>query len=634
MRKLFLALFVLASALPAFAAQTYFVRADGGTRYSANATTGQCSGKADAPYSGTGTNQPCAFKDVRYLWLTGVVGEGGWVMAGGDTAVIRPSSGGWRIGYNNAQHTDIWCQYADAFCAMPTPPGGTSAQHTRILGGCAYDGNCKPVTGYPYTGGNLTQIFGGYGLATTINLGGAAYVDFAGLEITSHNGACTRHGYPQYPGGCSNSAPYSDYSDNGINTDQTTSNVSFTDVYIHGFSNGLFGPIGGPVSLTRVAINFNTFAGWNFDDAAHHENGAGSSLTQSYVTMVGNGCLEEYPITHTQFPAKACWDSSSGGFGDAWSGQAHADGSPAHMDSFTCDHCTVLYNTKDGALGPHTLLQTLTLTNSVWYGNMGQQGKWASGPASTTRVLNNLIVGNCFRMSETVPGAVQNFSQGTGLPGSYLTNYCRAAGNTYNFSVDANASFLVANNTIVSDGPTVFDLDCSTDVSAHGCGSTPYQFRNNIFLGYTNPAVPGSSGQAPGLYYKNVPEVVIQASNNIEFGIRNGDTCGTSGILCVDPKLLAQPAQGALPPEAALDALNYALSTTSPARNAGIAVAGRTTDLAGAAIGASPSIGALEPGSSFSIAGILGSSGAPVVTVPGAVPKRLGGSARVNGKVN
>ncbi len=184
--------------------------------------------------------------------------------------------------------------------------------------------------------------------------------------------------------------------------------------------------------------------------------------------MVGNGCLEEYPITHTQFPAKACWDANSGGFRDAWSGQALANGSPAHMDAFTCDHCTVLYNSKDGALAPHTLVHTLTLTISVWYGNMGQQGKWASGPKSTTRVLNNIMVGNCFRMSETLPGAVQNFSQGR-FRWFVPDHYCRAAGNTYNSSVDANASWIFANNTVVSDRPTFFDLDCSRDVNAHGC---------------------------------------------------------------------------------------------------------------------------------------------------------------------
>jgi hypothetical protein len=46
---------------------------------------------------------------------------------------------------------------------------------------------------------------------------------------------------------------------------------------------------------------------------------------------------------------------------------------------------------------------------------------------------NNLIVGDCYRMSDQLPGAVQNFNVTTGLPGSYLSNYCRAAGDTFSF---------------------------------------------------------------------------------------------------------------------------------------------------------------------------------------------------------
>jgi hypothetical protein len=73
---------------------TWYIRTDGGTRYSANVTTGQCDGKADSAYPGTGTNQHCAFNDFRYLWddNSGAVGSGAWVIAGGDT--LTAASGG------------------------------------------------------------------------------------------------------------------------------------------------------------------------------------------------------------------------------------------------------------------------------------------------------------------------------------------------------------------------------------------------------------------------------------------------------------------------------------------------------------------------------------------------------------
>ncbi len=50
---------------------TWYVRPDGGTRYSSNVTAGQCDGMADAPYSGSGVNQHCAFNDVRMLYTDG-----------------------------------------------------------------------------------------------------------------------------------------------------------------------------------------------------------------------------------------------------------------------------------------------------------------------------------------------------------------------------------------------------------------------------------------------------------------------------------------------------------------------------------------------------------------------------------
>ncbi|WP_433966270.1 Ig domain-containing protein [Tunturiibacter gelidiferens] len=79
---------------------TWYIRPDGGSRYSAKATTGQCDGKADVAYSGSGTNQHCAFKDPRYLWDDQSYGNNAWVIAGGDTVILR--GGPWRIGFDKA----------------------------------------------------------------------------------------------------------------------------------------------------------------------------------------------------------------------------------------------------------------------------------------------------------------------------------------------------------------------------------------------------------------------------------------------------------------------------------------------------------------------------------------------------
>jgi hypothetical protein len=596
---------VVAAAAASGPGTTWYVRPDGGTRYSSSVTTGLCDGQADVAYPGSGTNQHCAFNDVRYLWMDGTYGNSAWVISGGDTVVIRgcaalpsqqnPDAPHCRIGWDKATGNDsenFWCAGVNASwgCSMPPPPSGTPSQHTRILGACAYGTySCNPVNTYPYTSNNLTQLFGGFSVGAVMYLNGSQYVDVEGLEITSHNGQCTRVGAPAYPGWCSTSAPASDFASWGIVTTNTTSNITLQDLYIHGLANlGMGGPIGGPFTVTRVFIGFNAFAGWNFDDGVPTPNAPGSSITQSYVTMIGNGCLEEYPIVHAQFPALSCWDSNSGGFGDSWSGQN------TELDSFTCDHCYIAYNTKDGAIGPHTLLNNLSLTNSTWIGNMGQQGKWGLNPNSSTVITNNLFVGNCNRMSDALPGAAQNFNVSTGLPGSYLSLYCRAAGTVFDYFSDANSTVLFANNTIVTYSPTFFDFGCGT---VGGCGTSPYVLKNNIFLGYiTSTSYYPNSGQAPGLFYIDESSVSLSSSYNIEYGLRNGDCpSGGTGIICADPQLASEPAQGTIPPESTLDNFNFHPSTGSLAIGAGIAIPSLTMDYFGVTRPSPPSIGAVEP---------------------------------------
>jgi len=532
------------------------------------------------------------------MWMDGTYGNSKWVMEGGDTLVIRgcaalPSQQNsdaphCRIGWDKGTGNDaqnFWCAGVES-CSMPPPPSGTPSQHTRILGACAYGTySCSPVVGYPYKNNNLTQLFGGFGVGVVMYLNGSSYVDLEGLEITSHNGKCTRYGIPSYPKGCRVYPTVNDdFANVGISTSNKTSNISLQDIYVHGFTgHGVYGAIGGPFKLTRVSIDFNAFAGWNFDDGT--PDNPSSTLTQSYVTMVGNGCLEEYPITHTQFPAKACWDSESGGFGDAWSGQN------SRMASFSCDHCMIEYNAKDGAMGPHTLIHNVSLTDSIWVGNMGQNWKWGQDANSTFLAQNNLIIGNCTRMSQQLPGAAQNFSKSTGQGGSYLSNFCRAAGDTLAYFADAGSTVNVVNNTIVTYQPTIFDLNCAT---ANNCATAPYHFTNNLILGYTASASPYNRGEAPGLYYRADNSVQIVGTHNLEYGIRNGDPCGRDGNICADPLLVDEPKQR-LENQTSLDNFNFHPSSASPASGHGKSLAGLSTDYYGRPRPNPPAIGAVEP---------------------------------------
>jgi hypothetical protein len=589
---------VAAATAPPGPGTTWYVRPDGGTRYSSNVTTGQCDGQADVAYSGSGTNQHCAFNDFRYLWddNSGAVGQGAWVIAGGDTVIIRgctalsaqqnPANPACRLGWDNGTSgnpPNAWCYgIGNNNCFNPPIPAGTSSQHTRILGQNYAACNTSGATNPKLYESNLAQLFGGFGQTWTFNLENTQYVDIQCIELTTHNGQCTTYGSPRYPRGCSTSQPLDDYAANGVLTNNATSNVTFQDVYIHGFnSSGMFGPIGGPIIMTRMFVGFNTFAGWNFDDGSSTPDAPGSTITATHVIMEGNGCQEQYPLTN-DFPALVCYDTNSGGFGDSWSGQNTT------LDSFICDDCQDLYNTKDAFIGPHTWISTLTITNSTSIGNMGQDWKWggSTSPNNTT-FLNNLTIGNCLRMSQPLPGAPSNYNQ-------YLTGFCRAAGNVVASVIPAGSTWLIANNTWVTYQPTIFDIACP--IGSAPCSST-VNFTNNVVLGYQNPNSPYGLS-TPALYYIEDPSINVVSSHNVEFGTRNDD-CNPfrgTGNICSDPLLAGEPAPGTIPPESTLDNFNFHLTSHSPAIGAGVTYpALLSTDYFGTATSNPPVIGAVEP---------------------------------------
>lgn len=664
MKRLIQLSLVIALAAPAWGT-TFFVRTDGGTRYDASLNpTGQCSGTTDAAYPGSGTNQSCGFNDVRLLYNLGTgTNITNWAMAGGDIAVIRVKSGGWRIGgdgtsgpYEFCDNTNYWS------CSMPPPPSGTSGAHTRFLGACAYGTyTCNPVSSYPYTSNNLTQLFGGFGAPNTIWLGGAQYVDFVGLEITEHNAAvaaahtawasgttysqndsvsfsgavydslvgsnvghtpgsaptfwmlsaqCNTHGSPTAPAvNCKGgSSPVDDFAKfgiitNGLSGSSGAGNITLQDVYLHGFTeSAIGGPITNTWTLTRVILGFNTFAAWNFDDGSDTPDGTGAALNMSYVTIIGSGALEEYPIVHTSFPALAMWDSVSGGFGDGLSGQDTV------LASLTCLHCGLFYNTKDAWIGPHTQVTNTDIEFSTSAGNMGSEWKMAQGLSATTTFRNNLVVENCLRMSAALPGAVQNFNQTTGLPGSYLTNFCRAGGESMSYITRLGSTFNLIGNTMIGATDIMLAFGCGYYSPGNvfnietDCNSNPTNFTDNNFLGYTDPSI----GVASALFYQDPANIYIfpVSTYNNEYGIKSGtgDTCGTNHITCVTPLLTSQPAQIWPGSEAALDVFNAAggagnsfyPTSGSPLRGAGTVISGLTADYYGTSRPSPPGLGGVE----------------------------------------
>ena len=557
-------------------AETWYVRADGGSRASAEVPTGQCDGKADAAYPGKGTSRHCAFNDVRWLWDDQhSYGKLKWAIAGGDT-VILDNTKAWRVGFDTdgKNGTEHWCfgwsggRYG---CSNPPIPAGTAAQHTRILG--RNYASCH--VGDDAGKSRMSQIFGGNALGTVLNLSGAAYVDVECLDITRHS-QCAGHGEPRLPSACNGTqAPVDDFDSDGISTDVHTHDLLLQDVWVHGHTDrGIIGPIGGTVTANRVDISTNGMAGWDFDDGRGTPSvNAVLRLTNSVVEW--NGCNQAYPAAHPT--VATCYGQSSGGYGDGI-------GTPSNMGmDVYIDRSVFRYNTQDGEDFGHvdTGSHKLSITNSLSYGNSGGQFKWGQGFTNVV-FANNEVVGDCARLSQPVAGTAAGYD-------AHLGDFCRAR-DTIAFNVKQGTTVFFDNNTLISYSPTTLDVSCS-DTS---CSRATLEFRNNIVLGYDDPATYNLGGEAGGAggFYFDKPLGHFLDTNNLIYGLRNF-RC-TAKDICRDPQFVGEPRFGK---ESDLDQFNFHLGPSSPARNAGLHIPDQHTDFDGKTRPATGSytLGALQP---------------------------------------
>jgi len=543
-RTSFCLIFLALICLPLFGETTWYVRRDGGTRYSANNHKGQCDGKSDAAYPGSGSNQHCAFNDVRYLWTDGSYTTDpkagapawGWIGTGGDTYIIR--GGPWRVGQSGSGNNQGLGLQGDPYdSGAPPPLSGTAAQHTRILGenfaGCST--------------ANKTQLFGGFATSNVLSLNGARFVDIQCIELTRHSD-CIKYGSPAVPKSCSASYPLDDFASNGISTNASTSDILLEDMWIHGFtSRGIIGPIGGTVTATRVDISTNGAAGWDFDDGKATPNINGV-INLNYVTIEWSGCNQAYPGGGV----KTCYSQDSGGYGDGI-GTPTGTCLTAHVD-----HSIFRYNTQDGydMLHNDTGKCSMSITDSVAYGNNGQQFKWGANDNPLV-FTNNLVIANCMRLSAPMPNVPSSFN-------ANLRDFCRAE-DAITFHFRQGSSVTMTNNTIVTYAPTTFDIDCDDP----SCSNSTFIFKNNIVLGYDNPATYNLGGKpgGPGGFYFGHPIGNVLRSNNIYYGIR-GIRLQTllSNEKIADPLFVSQPT---FTKEQDLDGFNFHLSPASPAHGIG-----------------------------------------------------------------
>jgi len=588
---------------------TWYVRPDGGTRYSnaTNTPNGQCDGKGDQSYAAAvqanggvaAPNLHCAFNDVRLLWQDGsYVVDGssfpawGWAIAGGDTVIIRGSIGtgvSYRIGWSNNSgciDSTVSSDQAQArgVCGdqtsggMPAPPAGTASQPTRILG--ENYGACTAQSA-------RTQLHGGFGTDSVISLTSTSHVDIECLDITDFS-SCGLSGQTN---SCNkNVGSLSDFAKNGIRSNNAFTDSTVKDVSMHGLaSTGQIGAVGDGITMTDVSWIGNASSGWNSDDGSG-TTGTGNLVVQNFQ-ISWNGCAEEYPMTDA-VPYQDCTDDNSSGYGDGF-GTASVASNPAWNIHF--DQGLVTYNTQDGLDSLHLTGSgsQVIVSRTLAYGNMGQQIK--IGGASG-QMINNVVVGNCNALRQAIPGTPSGYN-------SNLSDFCRAADTAIDLHVGKGVTTTVQFNTVYSAQSTTYEIDC--DTSNGNCDSTSLiDFRNNVFVGFLNNTADGypsggSGDYANPIYMSNGngawPDPFTNPgsyySNNVTFHAKSNWSCpaaGETNAVCGDPGLSDETwylyAYGDMSPGTQGNAV----------QGAGVSLPDVTVDYTGAPRGNPPSIGAYE----------------------------------------
>ena len=551
---------------------TWYVRPDGGTPFVSSTATpaGQCDGKHDAAYPGSGVNQPCALGDFQYLYFDQVSHlHQAWMISGGDTVIVRQKAGGYNAAMNAIGYSPTNC-IDSVYCDVPNPPSGTPARHTRILG--ENYGSCHADSAKTLLTLNGREAF---------NVKDSQFVDIACFTIAD-KAACAADG--EYTNNCQNGTDY--YGRIGIVQSALTSNVTYTDLLIDGLaSEGIHGASGSSTVVANyVHIRGPALAGIDMDDtpwASGNISVAGGFTMNNSITEF-SGCVEEYPVVHN-YPYIECRDQST-----APSAPLDGLGTGSTTGNWSFDHDIWRYNFQDGLDLLHAGMQSLSVTNSQSYGNDGQAYK--IGAANSLIFQNNFALVNCARIGQTIGDEPSSaVVQGVTL--------CRAAGDWIPMQFSNVGSYIVQNNTLVGYGATVFDFGCSNGWD--DCSAAKSVFQNNVVLGYANNAY--NEGQIPGVFYHNGSPASMPANtgwairdHNVFYNLRScptlgiGETCNTS-----DPKFLHEPASPIVN-EAALDSFSYVPAASSPLLGAGASITGLVQDIAGDVRPSHPSIGAMD----------------------------------------
>ncbi|MBW3550427.1 MAG: hypothetical protein KY442_06240 [Proteobacteria bacterium] len=392
---------------------TWYVRTDGGD-------ASQCTGRADAPYSGSGTNQACAWGHPFFA----LPPKGSARIAGGDALVI--GSGTYLLG-EGAPNAGS-CLGNSCFM-QPVPSGPSATARTRILG---QSGSAAP------------KLVGIGGASKVLNLEGSSNVEVGFLEITDRDDCVSGHSNSSAK--CTSSR---DFAKTGLSA-SASRNVWVHDLNIHGLANqGV--RAGGLTDWTveRVRINANGRAGWDGNIGSGSSNSGQIVLRE--VEIGWNGCGERWKTGEPW----ACWAQKTGGYGDGL-GTYYTGGKWLFEDAY------IHHNTSDGLDlrymdGKDSTHVTVRRTHAV--ANAGNQVK-VRGNAT---IENSVLVSQCayFRGKHFMVEG----------------DHCRAGGNTLQLVPTSNDTISVRHNTITGEGGVLIGAN-------EGDSSNRIEIRNNVLIGF------------------------------------------------------------------------------------------------------------------------------------------------------
>lgn len=519
---------------------TYYVRADGGD-------AAQCTGLANAPYPGSGTNQPCAW-DHPFRALPPL---GTPRISGGDTLII--GNGSYRMGYGAPGAEN--CDAGGAFdCLMPPIPSGpNSTNPTRVLG-AGWDSGC----------GNPPELWGAERPWFILNLTDSSIVKIACMEITDHSGCVEFHSGAL---ACErDNAPYGDWASFGLYAEDSN-NVQLDDLNIHGLAAG--GVHAGRISnwtVQNVRVAGNGSVGWDgdlWDGLGDSNSGA---LTFRHWTVEWNGCGETYPGEQPT----GCWGQIAGGYGDGFA-TGHSGGHWLVEDSI------IRYNTSDGLdflyiTAPDS---SITIRRTLVQANAGNQIKNFRGPF---RVENSIIVGNC-GFFHGKPFIYTADFDGDGNLDESVDN-CRALGTALALGLAPGDQVSVINNTLTSEGDCLITAECAGNCN----GTEAVLARNNILQGQTDFLQPFENTCL--LYQETFPADPFDADYSLINNVKDGACPGAHDVCGVAPGLA----------NSGLETFDAHLLASSPAINAGLASIAPSNDFDGSTRDAQPDMGAYEFG--------------------------------------